>query len=131
VIHLVSIQDKSLYGEPDIAIAVVDAADVEAARRVADDTILELAEKGRGRCVPHAREVDLGRFYRLSSVVRPSPSDRDAPVLTIEQIAMELYEEWARLAPFASQSNLPAWERLGPNSQSQWIAIANMAVRFR
>jgi hypothetical protein len=77
VIHLVSIQDKSLYGEPDIAIAVVDAADVEAARRAADDTILELAEKGRGRCVPHAREVDLGRFYRLGSVVRMPPRDRD------------------------------------------------------
>lgn len=79
MIHLVSIQDKSLYGEPDIAVAVVDVDDVDAARRTADDTILALAEKGRGRCVPNAREVDLGRFYRLGALVRLPPSDADVP----------------------------------------------------
>lgn len=68
--YLITIQDKSLYGEPDIAIAVVRAADEAEARSAADVTIDELANKGRGRCVPHARTIDLGKFYRLGALVR-------------------------------------------------------------
>lgn len=78
-IHLVTIQDKSLYGEPDVAIAVVAAYDDGAAQRSADATIVQLAESGRGRCVPHARAIDLGRFYRLGALVRLPPSDGDVP----------------------------------------------------
>lgn len=73
MIYLVTIQDKSLYGEPDVALAVVEAPDVEAALRSAFPIIEQLAEAGRGRCVPHARTLDLGRFYRLGAVVRVPP----------------------------------------------------------
>jgi hypothetical protein len=88
VIHIVTIQDKSLHGEPDVAIAVVDAADIVTAPHAADDTILELAEKGRGRCVSHAREVDLGRFYRLGAVVRLPPPDRDVAATSGDRAAL-------------------------------------------
>ncbi len=76
MLFLVTIQDKSLYKEPDIALAVVDAVDETAARRTADAAIDELANNGRGRCIPHVRAMDLGRFYRLGAVVR-LPHDPD------------------------------------------------------
>ena len=77
MIFIVTIQDKTLYGEPDIALAVVDAPDEEAALRVARPTIEELADRGRGRCVPHARQLEAGKFYRLGAVVR-MPRDPNA-----------------------------------------------------
>ena len=78
VLFVVTIQDKMLYGEPDIAIAVVDAVDEETARRAAHPTIEQLADAGRGRCVPHARVIEPGRFYRLGAVVRlPRDPDTD------------------------------------------------------
>jgi len=67
---LVTIQDKTLYGEPDVAIAVVDAPDEGAARLAARPTIEQLADAGRGRCVPYAREIEPGKFYRLGALVR-------------------------------------------------------------
>lgn len=70
MIFLVMIQDKDLYGEPDVALAVVDAADDEEALRAARPTIEQLADAGRGRCVPHARQLEVGKFYRLGAVVR-------------------------------------------------------------
>jgi hypothetical protein len=71
--YLVTIQDKMLWGEPDVAIAVVDAPDEETALRAALPTIVELAESGRCRCVPHARLLEPGKFYRLGAVVRLPP----------------------------------------------------------
>lgn len=78
--YLVTIQDKTLYGEPDVALAIVEAVDDAEALRAADDLIGELADKGRGRCVPHARVIDLGRFYRLGALVRlpHDPNKEDA-----------------------------------------------------
>jgi hypothetical protein len=70
VIYLVTIQDKTLYREPDVALAVVDAPDEETALRAARPTIEALADRGRGRCVPHARQLEPGKFYRLGAVVR-------------------------------------------------------------
>ena len=70
MIYLVTIQDKNLFGEPDVALAVVDAPDEEAAYAAVRPTIEQLADKGRGRCVPHARVVELGKFYRLGALVR-------------------------------------------------------------
>jgi len=77
VIYLVTIYDKTLYSEPDIALAVVDAPDEETALRAARPTIDELANRGRGRCVPHARQLEAGKFYRLGAVVR-LPRDPNA-----------------------------------------------------
>ena len=74
---VVTIQDKSLYGEPDVAIGVVDAPDAETACRAAHWTIDQLADAGRGRCVPHARTIEPGKFYRLGAVVR-LPRDPNA-----------------------------------------------------
>ena len=77
MIFLVTIQDKTLYFEPDIALAVIDAADEAEALRAARPTIAELADRGRGRCVPHARQLEPGKFYRLGAVVR-LPRDPNA-----------------------------------------------------
>ena len=77
MIFIVSIQDKMLYGEPDIALAVVEASDAETACQAAYPTIEELADRGRGRCVPHARQLEPGKFYRLGAVVR-LPQDPNA-----------------------------------------------------
>lgn len=55
MIYLVTIHDKTLYGEPDIALAIVNATDEGDALRAARPTIEALADQGRGRCVPHAR----------------------------------------------------------------------------
>ena len=77
MIYLVTIMDKTLYAEPDIALAVVEAPDEESALRAARPTIEELADRGRGRCVPHARPLEPGKFYRLGAVVR-LPRDPNA-----------------------------------------------------
>ena len=77
MIYLVVIQDKMLFGEPDIALAVVEATDEETALRAARPTIEELADHGRGRCVPYARQLEPGKFYRLGAVVR-LPRDPNA-----------------------------------------------------
>jgi hypothetical protein len=77
VIYLVTIQDKTLYGEPDVALAVVEAPDEQAALRASYPTIEALADRGRGRCVPHARALEAGKFYRLGALVR-LPRDPNA-----------------------------------------------------
>lgn len=77
MLYIVTIQDKTLYGEPDVALAVVDAPDETTALRAAFPTIEQLADAGRGRCVPHARAIEPGKFYRLGAVVR-LPRDPDA-----------------------------------------------------
>jgi hypothetical protein len=77
MLFVVTIQDKSLYGEPDVAIAVVEAPDELSAVRAAYPTIEQLADTGRGRCVSHARAIEPGKFYRLGAVVR-LPRDPNA-----------------------------------------------------
>lgn len=77
MIFIVTIQDKTLYGEPDIALAFVEAPDEETACRAARPTIEQLADRGRGRCVPHAKPLEPGKFYRLGAVVR-LPRDPNA-----------------------------------------------------
>ncbi len=77
MLYIVTIQDKTLYGEPDVALAVVDVADEVEALRAARPTIEELGDRGRGRCVPHVRQLEAGKFYRLGAVVR-LPRDPNA-----------------------------------------------------
>lgn len=77
MMYVVTIQDKTLYGEPDVAIAVVDAADESEALVAARPTIDQLIDAGRCRCVPHARAIEPGKFYRLGAVIRV-PRDPNA-----------------------------------------------------
>lgn len=70
MIFLITIQDKQLYGEPDVALALVEAPDEETALHAAFPTIEQLADQGRGRCVPCARRIEPGKFYRLGALVR-------------------------------------------------------------
>lgn len=70
MLYLVTIQDKELCGEPDVGIAVVEAPDEETALHAARQPIIELAERGRCRCIPYARRLEPGTFYRLGALVR-------------------------------------------------------------
>ena len=70
MIFLVTIHDKQLYGEPDVALGIVEAPDEETALNAVWPTLEKLLEAGRGRCVPHARVIELGKFYRLGALVR-------------------------------------------------------------
>ena len=91
MIFIVTIQDKTLYGEPDVALAVVDASDEASALRAAFPTIEQLADAGRGRCVPHARLVEPGKFYRLGAVVRlPRDPNADEPRVADDRCDCEL-----------------------------------------
>lgn len=69
-LFLVTIHDKDLRDEVDIAIGVVEATDQSRAILFAKELVNDLAEAGRGRCVPRAREVGLGAFYRIGQIVR-------------------------------------------------------------
>lgn len=71
MIFLVMIKDKSLPGEPDISLAVVEAADEEAANLVAEPTLEQLAQTGRSRCVSRVLEIELGQVYRLGALIHP------------------------------------------------------------
>lgn len=72
-LFLVTIQDKELDGEPDIAMCVVEAEDEHDAleKSGARAKCIELAEVcGWGRCVPHAREWSIEKWSRTSFLVR-------------------------------------------------------------
>jgi hypothetical protein len=71
-IYLVTIQDKDLYGDPDVALALIAAPDAHTACRYAGRTLNELAAQGRTNCVPHAKKLELDAFYRPGTAVRLS-----------------------------------------------------------
>jgi hypothetical protein len=70
MLFLVMIKDKSLYGEPDIALAVIEAPDEESANLAAVPSLEQLVRAGRARCVSRACEIELGKFYRLRALIR-------------------------------------------------------------
>jgi hypothetical protein len=70
---LVTIHDKELQGEPDVALGIVEALCEEEAIRQADPALERYMSVGRCRCVAQARRIDIGRFYKLSAVVRTVP----------------------------------------------------------
>jgi hypothetical protein len=71
MLFLVMIKDKNLPGEPDIALAVVEVTDEEAANLAAEPTLELLAQAGRARCVSRARGIEPGKFYRLGALIQP------------------------------------------------------------
>lgn len=78
--YVVTIQDKDLPGEPDIAMGIVDTGEDDAQSHLlaiisASSKLEELAKSGRYRCVPHIRRVELGEMYRVSALVRLSRSN--------------------------------------------------------
>lgn len=74
--YLVTIHDKELRGEPDIALAVVEASDVLAASHHAYPTLDALSIRGRCRCVARVKEIEPGHFYRLGALVRGSQENQ-------------------------------------------------------
>ncbi len=68
---LVVVQDKALEGEPDVGIAVVEGNRL-AAEHVCSDMEDACNRAGRARCVGRVREVERGRQYRATALVRTS-----------------------------------------------------------
>lgn len=72
---LIVIQDKSLYGEPDVGLAFVEGNELAAiARR--KELEKECIAAGRGRCVGRHREIERGKAYRATALLRtPCPTE--------------------------------------------------------
>lgn len=66
---LVTIRDKSLAGEPNIAMSVVGASNEDEALATVNETMAALALAGRARCVARARPIELGAVYRISALL--------------------------------------------------------------
>ena len=66
--RLVIIKDKDLAGEPSVGFAI--ARDHVEAIDIGNAAILDLAERGRGRCTYRVLVVEPGTMYRLSSFFR-------------------------------------------------------------
>jgi hypothetical protein len=61
---------EALVSECVLLIVLVDVPDEETALLSAYPTIMQLIDQGRCRCVPHARLLEPGKFYRRGAVVR-------------------------------------------------------------
>lgn len=72
---LVVIKDKELYGEPDIGVAVIEGNEGAAiAKR--DEMQRACIEAGKGRCVGRYREIERGKSYRATALLRtPCPTE--------------------------------------------------------
>jgi hypothetical protein len=70
---VVVVQDKELLGEPDVGIGFEETE--EAARDLGRRLVDLLAEAGRGRCVFRVRDVETGRGYRATAILRPRVQD--------------------------------------------------------
>lgn len=66
---LVVVKDKELPGEPDIGVAFVEGNELAAKAKV-DDLERACIEAGKGRCVGRYREIERGKSYRASALVR-------------------------------------------------------------
>lgn len=70
-VYLVIITDKSMAGEPDVGMAVVEASSEEMAITIADNQLEALASAGRCRCVVRVRPIEPGYFYRPTFLLSP------------------------------------------------------------
>ena len=69
---LIVIKDKELAGEPDIGLSVVEG-NLEAAEAKRDELEAKCIRAGRGRCVGRVREIERGKDYRATALLRTSP----------------------------------------------------------
>jgi hypothetical protein len=71
---LVVIKDKELHGEPDIGVAFVEGNEL-AAKNKADEMQLACINAGKARCVGRYREIERGKSYRSTALLRtPCPT---------------------------------------------------------
>lgn len=70
---LIIIKDKELNGEPDVGIAIIEGNARAAAMR-RDEIQAECINAGRGRCVVRYREIERGKAYRATALLRTSCS---------------------------------------------------------
>lgn len=68
-LYLVVLQDKSLYGEPDVGLGIYDG-DEAGAHALGCEMEAAMAMLDRCRCVHRVREVVPGRMYRASAMMR-------------------------------------------------------------
>lgn len=78
VVYLVVLQDKEMFGEPDVGMAIVADEDVYAAEKRAESVGRnmegEMRAAGRCRCVAFVRPVATDTSYRIGSLIRAARS---------------------------------------------------------
>ena len=72
---LVVIKDKELCGEPDVGVAIIEGN--EGAAVAKRDEMQKLCiEAGKGRCVGRYLEIERGKAYRATALLRtPCPTE--------------------------------------------------------
>jgi hypothetical protein len=68
-LYLVVLQDKSLYGEPDVGLAI-HHGDESGAHSLGCEMEAAMAMLDRCRCVHRVREIVPGRMYRATAMLR-------------------------------------------------------------
>lgn len=72
---LVVIKDKDLPGEPDIGMAVIEGNELAAQAKL-DEMQRACIAAGKGRCVVRYREIERGKSYRATALLRtPCPTE--------------------------------------------------------
>lgn len=66
---LVVVKDKELAGEPDIGVAVIEGNELAAKAKV-EEMECACIQAGRGRCIARHREIERGKSYRASALLR-------------------------------------------------------------
>lgn len=66
---MIIIKDKDLAGEPDVGVAVIEGNE-SAARLRREEMERSCIEAGRARCVGRVKEIDRGRAYRATALMR-------------------------------------------------------------
>ena len=66
---LVVIKDKELYGEPDIGVSIIEG-NCMAAHAKAKEMEDACIAAGRGRCVSRVKEIERGKSYKATALLR-------------------------------------------------------------
>jgi hypothetical protein len=72
-LYLVTIQDKNIYGHPEVAFALIAAHDEQTACSYAGRVLGELADQGHRNCAASARQLNIGTFYEPRTRTHLSP----------------------------------------------------------
>jgi len=114
---LVAIRDKEMQGEPNVAFAVVDARNEQAAIEAAEPTIELLRDAGRCRCVPHVigatdQPFKLNHFYRVTLLKPPTDEALRGELLMFERKLVDVEAKLANLATLHQQLQKQMQERV-------------------
>lgn len=71
---LVVINNKELYGEPDVGVAVIEGNELAAKAKLEEMERLCTAS-GKARCIGRYREIERGKSYRATALLRTATAE--------------------------------------------------------